>query len=130
MHICVYQIIADVYLSLNGTIIPNHGYVVISDIGSDDESALLCHTNRHGNPNSGGDWFAPDETRVGGTDVPGLTRNRGPMVVRLKRTIIDSPTAGIYSCSILESGSEENVTCVHVGLYSTTVEGRITDLLC
>ena len=129
MHICVYQIIADVYLSLNGTIIPNHRYVVISDIGSDDEMALLCHTNHHGNPNSGGDWFAPDETRVGGTDVPGFTRNRGQMVVRLKRTIIDSPMAGIYSCSILESGSEEKITCVHVGLYST-VEGRITDLLC
>ena len=34
-----------VYLSLNGDIIRNHGYVVISDIGSTDNTALLCHTN-------------------------------------------------------------------------------------
>ena len=122
MHGLWLPIIADVYLSLNGTIIPNHGYIVISDIGSDDESALLCHTNRHGNPNSGGDWFAPDRTEVDGTNVPGFTRNRGPMVVRLKRTT-GSPTVGIFSCSIMESESEGNVERVYVGLYSTTVEG-------
>ena len=38
-------IIEDVYLSLNGDIIPDHGYVMISDIGSTDNTALLCHTN-------------------------------------------------------------------------------------
>ena len=38
---------AGVYLSLNGVIIPNHGYVVMSDIGSaGDDTALICHTNR------------------------------------------------------------------------------------
>ena len=133
LHICVYQIIADVYLSLNGTIIPNHGYVAINDIGSDDESALLCHTDRRPTQpsgHSGGNWFAPDETKVGGsTNVLGFTRNRGPMVVRLKRTT-GSPTVGIYSCSILESGSEGQVKRVQVGLYSTTVEGTITEYLC
>ena len=36
----------DVYLSLNGEVIPNHGYVEISDIGSSDITALLCHTDR------------------------------------------------------------------------------------
>ena len=32
-------------LCLNGDIIPNHGYVVISDIGSTDNITLICHTN-------------------------------------------------------------------------------------
>ena len=57
----------DVYLSLYGYVIPNHGYVVISDIGSTDNIALLCHTDRppfDGSTHSGGEWFAPDGTRV------------------------------------------------------------------
>ena len=64
------------YLSLNGEIIPVNGYVLISNIGSNDESALLCHTNRLPSPgdniNSGGNWFAPNGTRVNYDDVPGV----------------------------------------------------------
>ena len=49
------------YVSLNGEIIPNHGRVMISDIGSTDSTALTCHTNKpSGGGNSGGDWFAPE----------------------------------------------------------------------
>ena len=109
----------DVYLSLNGIVIPNHGYVEISDIGSTDDSALLCHTN---NPPptpsgiSGGDWHAPDGTRVSGTDVPGFTRNRGSTVGRLKRA---SGTAaeGVYQCTIEDAASTPQM--VYVGLYNT-----------
>ena len=111
------------YLSLNGEVIPNHGYVEISDIGSSDTTALLCHTNRP--PyyyNSGGDWSAPDGTRVGSlssTDVPGFERNRGPMVVRLRRrTSGSAPDEGIYQCSVQEQGATDN-TKVCVGLYNT-----------
>ena len=76
----------DVYLSLNDEVIPNHGYVEISDIGSNDTAALLCHTNR---PAIGGDWLAPDGDTVGSlgsTDVPGFERNRGPVLVRMRRS--------------------------------------------
>ena len=77
-----------VYLSLNGTTIPNHG-LMISDIGSNDNTALLCHTNHPASGgNSGGDWFAPDQNRVAGTAVPGFRRNRGPMVVKLTLLLI------------------------------------------
>ena len=113
----------DVYLSLNGEVIPNHGYVEISDIGSSDTTALLCHTNRPPSPGSitsGGDWSAPDGTRVGSlgsTDVPGFERNRDPMVMRLRRTT-GTPDEGIYQCSIYEQGATET-TNVYVGLYSS-----------
>ena len=111
----------DVYLSLNDLIIPNHGYVEISNIGSSDATALLCHTNRPASgANSGGDWFVPDGTRVGGpgsSDVPGFERNRGPMVVRLRRSSESSPNEEIYSCTI--NDVTETPQTVYIGLYNT-----------
>ena len=97
--------------------------MVISDIGSTDDTALLCHTNHPpppGSQHSGGEWFAPDGTRVGTvgtTDVPGFRRNRGSMVVRLLRdTNTGTPPEGIYRCSIMDAdGNDHNV---HVGLYN------------
>ena len=112
-----------VYLSLNDDIIPNHGYVVISDIGSTDNTSLICHTNRPATlgtfdtPNSGGNWFAPDETRVTGTAVPGFRRTRGPMMVRLLRdTATDPPSEGIYHCLVEDDTLTEQT--VYVGLYN------------
>ena len=112
-----------VYVSLNDVIIPNHGYVVISDIGSTDNTALICHTNRPAiysssyYPHSGGNWFAPDNTRVTGTAVPGLRRNRGPMIVRLLRnTATDPPSEGIYHC--LVEDDTLTMQTVYVGLYN------------
>ena len=117
---------ADVYLSLNDNIIPNHGYVVISDIGTaNDDTALLCITNHpadvtlpNGNMNSGGDWVAPDGTKVTpGTAVPGVRRNRGPMVVRLYRNTATGPPAeGIYYCLIQDN--TDTLQTLHVGLYT------------
>ena len=91
----------------------------ISDIGSTDDTALLCHTNDPpppGSYHSGGDWWAPDGTRVFVTDVPGVTLSRGSMVVRLKRTSGDPPE-GIYRCSLLDNTS--TVIHLYVGLYNS-----------
>ena len=111
----------DVYLSLNGDIFPNHGYVMISDIGSTDNTALLCHTNRlatESGGNSGGNWYAPDETRVAGTAVPGFKRNRDPMVARLLRNnATGTPAEGVYDC-VIEDATLTQQT-VYVGLYSS-----------
>ena len=112
-------LLTDVYLSLDGTVIPNHGYVNISDIGSSDDSALLCYTNRPPPPNSttsGGDWWAPDGTRVFDTAVPGVSLSRAPMVVRLKRAS-GTPPEGIYRCSLKDNTS--TVIPLHVGLYNS-----------
>ena len=105
----------DVFLSLNGAVIPERGYVAISDIGFSDKTALLCITNRLGIPTSG-NWFPPNGTRVDGTDVPGVTRTRGSMVVRLRRTTGTAPE-GIYRCSVPDAAS--TLQTVYVGLYNT-----------
>ena len=96
---------------------------MISDIGSTDNTALLCITNRpvlSGSSNSGGDWFAPDGEKVGGlasTDVPGFGRNRGDMVVRLKRRNSDTPEEGIYHCVVEDANNIPQT--VYVGLYNS-----------
>ena len=100
---------------MNGDVIPNHGYVNISDIGSTDDTALLCHTNRPPFVHSGGDWFAPGGTRVSGYDFSGFYRNRGPMVVRLKQRF-HTPAEGIFHCAIRDS--TDSLQTVYVGLYN------------
>ena len=118
----------DVFITLDGIVIPNRGYVVISDIGSTDEIALLCHTNRPrlpGSHHSDGNWLAPDGTRVYRNDVPGFTRNRGPKVVRLKKSTTGTPAQGIYRCSIMDAQS--TFRKIYVGLYN--IGGGINDRL-
>ena len=91
----------------------------INGIGSTDATALLCHTNfppPPGSATSGGDWFAPDGTKIPSSDVPGFARNRAAMVVRLRRTSGDPPE-GIYECTIEDATS--TVQIVYVGLYNT-----------
>ena len=126
--------IPGVYISLNGVYIPNHGYLMISDIGSSDGdgggTALICNTNRIANFtvyfsggmrfHSGGDWHAPDGTIVGdlgSNDVPGFERDRRPMMVRLHRnTATGTPHEGIYYCLVEDNAFTEQT--VYVGLYN------------
>ena len=124
--------LTDVYLSLDGTVIPNHGYLEISDIGSiSDNEALLCHTNNPPPPpstNSGGEWYASNGDRVGGTPaVPGFTRNRGAMVVRLGE-ISGTPLEGIYRCEIEDA--DETLQTVYVGLYNAGAGRVINNTIC
>ena len=129
------------YLTLNGNYIPNHGYVVISDIGSTNDTALICNTNHFGNLtsrpgghlqiHSGGDWFAPDRTRVGDRytyDVPGFVRERYPVMVQLLRNTASDPPSGpsegIYYC-VVEDDTFTNQT-IYVGLYNSGGGGKCT----
>ena len=119
---------SSVYLSLNGVVIPNHGYVIINDIGTaGDDTALFCHTNRpapSGSFHSGGTWFRPDQSEVlsGGSSV-GFRRNRGSMVVRLYRNIGTTAVEGIYYCQIEDA--TDTLQTVYVGLYNDDGGGNV-----
>ena len=106
------------YISLNGV---NHGYVAISDVGTNEDAALICHTNRPAsNGNSGGDWYGPNGNRVLGNmermTVQGLARNRAAMIVRLFKRSGSSPKEGIYHCVIEDSQNTHHT--LYVGLYN------------
>ena len=97
--------------------------MVTDDIGSTDDTALLCHTNE---PAAGvivGDWFDPNGNKVGNDsdgmpgDVPGFKRNRVPRVIRLKGSSSEStPPEGVYKC-VVKDKTDTNQT-VYVGIYS------------
>ena len=116
------------YISLNESdvIVPNHGFVAISDIGSTENTALICNTNspvinNFNTRHSGGDWYGPRGIRVGGIgskNVSGFVRTRGPMVVRLLRnTATDPPSEGIYHCVVEDDTMTEHT--LYVELYNS-----------
>ena len=120
------------YLSLNDTVVPNNGYVAISDIGYTDKSALICHTNRPAiGAHSGGDWYGPNGEKVDhstGVTVPGFVRNRAPMIVRLKRFYIGSPSHGIYYCVANDSMNTSHTS--YVGVYDSEPESGKPQQYC
>ena len=123
-HIVTLIDITGVFLSLNDKNIPNHGYVVISDIGTSDDGALLCNTDRIPDkniPHSGGQWYTPNGTFINPINlptVPGFGRNRSPGVVRLiRRTDTSTPAEGIYRCTVQDNSREPQ--SVYVGLYNS-----------
>ena len=112
------------YLTLNGENIPNHGYVVISDIGTTNgETALLCHTNYlPGGATTGGNWYGPDGGPVSSfasVDSADFVSTNGPGVVRLIRNsaATSTPTEGIYRCQVKDDTL--TLQTVYVGLYNS-----------
>ena len=110
----------DVYLSLNDVVIPNHGYVLINDIGITDETALLCNINLAPSDDQmyyEGSWFSPDKTKVLEESTQGFLSNRDASVVRLKKkNSTDDLKQGLYSCEINDT-SIDTTFSVYVGLY-------------
>ena len=115
---------SDVYLSLNDVVIPNNGYVIISDIGTTGVTGLLCHTNHPADipggadgMHSGGAWFTPDVTEVLHNSNIGFRRIFGSMVIKMYR---HTPSAsqrveGIYNCQVQDA--TDTLQTVYVGLY-------------
>ena len=100
--------------------------MVISDIGSTEDTALICHTNHPattnivGGADSGGNWFDPKGGKVEfvSIDVPGFRSTRAPMMVRLLRnTATGTPSEGIYHCLVEDDTLTEHT--VYVGLYNS-----------
>ena len=106
------------YLRLNNNYIPNHGYVVISDIGTSDDSALFCYTGYTvGNDHkSEGMWLAPNSTQVGSATVSHFRVTSDQGAIGLVRNNGHAPLEGIYVCDInLKSGKTHQI---YVGLYN------------
>ena len=99
----------------------------ISDVGSTNDTALICHTNRPattsslGYFHSGGDWFTPNGKTIYYNDYlhPAFRRDRGPMMVILLRNTatINPPLKGIYQCLVEDKTLTEQT--VFVGLYNS-----------
>ena len=95
----------------------------MDDIGSTDDTALLCHTNEPSRRDSEGDWFAPSGTKVGNytdsmpRDVPGFGRTRAPHVVRLKRSSDGTPPEGMYKCVVRDTTKINQTVYTFVNLH-------------
>ena len=121
MKACTF-LLTGVVVVLNGAIIPNHGFVLLDNIGESSNS-LCCLTEnrmccaRTQVPGRGllGDWYYPN-----GTGVPNMAdrfdfyRNRGQSVVRLHRW--RDGVMGIYRCEI-PNGADVNQT-MFIGVYT------------
>ena len=97
-----------VFLSLKGAVIANKSHVRVSDIGSTEDTALMCFTEYYiaGDRTSGGNWSAPDGSRVNDSGGTGFRRSRGRGVVRLIRIEDKEPSLGIYMCRIFDQKKE------------------------
>ena len=124
----MFQFCILVALVLNGTVIPNHGLVLLEDIG-ESGTALLCTTDLvaccrrndtafYSSPL--GNWFFPNGTALPNMiiNAQGLVwnfyRNRGPSVVRMNRR--RGGVNGIYHCDIPDQSG--NTQSLHVGVYT------------
>ena len=118
------------YVSFLGDIIPNHGYVDLIEVGSNDDSSdsvqcitdlSTCCSNTEGDHR--GDWYFPDGTRLGFTGD--IFEGRGPQRVVLRRINNANSPVGIYRCDIqTEAVHHETNTSVrdtlYVGLYNAS----------
>ena len=117
---------AGVYLQLlDGTRVPNHGFVGRGEFNTSTNNSLLCVTPDNiaccSTAETGGDplgnWYFPNGTQVP-PDSTGWNfyMTRGPGVVRLHRHT--GGVSGIYHC-VIPNQSGVNQT-LYVGLYAIT----------
>ena len=117
---------------LNGAIIPNHGFVLLDNIGESHESLLCltdlpacCHGRYTGGRGPLGDWFFPNGTRLLNRAYQWeFYRSRGRMVVFMHRR--RDRVTGIYRCEIPDLN--DNLRRLYVGVYTAITGGyfRIT----
>ena len=109
-----------VYLNFGGENLPTNGYVAISQLGTTEDTALVCRTDQANccdGDNIEGGWFNPNGTMVefnpnssqgfyssGGFDGILLLRGSG------------IPEEGIYTCRTTDNSSTTQT--VFVGLYN------------
>ena len=120
------------YISFNGTTLPNHSYVDLSQVGGDrDNNTVDCHTDlstccRTEQHSPRGDWFFPNGKRLPFFNESGdIQESLRPQVIHIRRinTAINGPS-GIYHCFIGTNAVHDNNDpsvgeAVYVGLYGS-----------
>ena len=118
-------------LEFRGETVPNHGYVDLSEVGTDlgdSGNTVRCHTDlttccRGNQGPHRGDWYFPDGEKLGfsqDSPAPDIYEVRGDKRVDLlHRNNADMPS-GIYRCEIQTNDDDisERET-VYAGLYSS-----------
>ena len=109
---------------LNGAIIPNHGFVLLDNIGESSE-LLMCltdlptccrppYTDLDPTVTAAGNWYFPNETRIPSSGNNwDFYRTRGWMAVLLHRK--RGGATGIYRCDISGQTKFHNL---YVGVYT------------
>ena len=118
-------------LVLNGTVIPNHGLILLEDIGESDAQSLLCLTNHTDccQCPAIGHWYFPNATYVPNKIINDYNlqwdfyRNRGPSVVRMHRR--RGGVTGVYRCKIPNRNGTNIV--LYIGVYTNNT-GQLTFL--
>ena len=109
-----------VYLNFGGENLPTNGYVAISELGSTEDTALVCRTDQtnccDGDSIDGG-WFDPDGTMVelNADSSQGFYSSVGSDGIQLLRGS-GIPVEGIYTCRATDNSSTEQP--VFIGLYN------------
>ena len=109
---------------MNGAVLPNHGLILLDNIGESSNS-LLCLTDntaccsRAQVPGGDilGDWYYPNGTGVANSgEMWDFYRNRGPSVVLLHRR--RGGVTGIYRC-VIPDATGVNQT-MFIGAYTAS----------
>ena len=98
--------------------------MILTEIGSNETTALICHTNitdccRTTGSSVLSDWIYPQGERVQSysrQDGDPFTRNRGSGTVFLYRNEMSMGPSGIYSCEIEDPQSNTSQE-LQVGVY-------------
>ena len=107
---------------MNGAVIPNHGFVLLDNIGESSNS-LVCMTDntaccaRDQVPGRGilGDWYYPNGTGLANSgEMWGFYRNRGQSVVRMHHR--RRGVTGIYHCEIPDAAGVDQT--LFIGVYT------------
>ena len=111
------------YLTFMGNNIPNHSYVDLNTVETENTTDVQCHTDLDtccsgAEGPDRGDWYFPNGNRLPFSgDVFG---GRGPQLVVLQYTG-SGGTSGIYRCDIetVAVNNNDDHETVYVGLYTS-----------
>ena len=116
-----------VYLSFNGTALPNNTYIAVDTMGRMDNNLLICHTNNRNcchifrtvEDYSLGEWRYPNGSIIRfidfccTDDYPTFGQNRNRSIVRLWH-VLEPKERGRFCCRIPDVDYMNHTLCSHI----------------